>query len=79
MDDKQKYMRWLETMWTVQKLDIHGSTEREEERTEEVLEMFKCLVRLSDCRIEPPNFPSRGPLMSGLRLKRPQKGEGHAK
>ena len=46
MDDKQSYLRWLEEMWNVQKFDIHGSTEREEERTEEVIEVFKGVVRL---------------------------------
>jgi hypothetical protein len=79
MDDKEKYMRWLEEMWNVQRFDTHGSTEREEERTEEVLEVFRGLVRLSRHRVEPPDFPTRGgPLMSGRRLKRPQKGDSHA-
>jgi hypothetical protein len=56
MDDKQSYLRWLEEMWNVQKFDIHGSTEREEERTEEVLEVFRGLVRLSRRRVEPPGL-----------------------
>jgi hypothetical protein len=43
MDDKQDYLRWLEEMWDVQKFDLQGSTEREEERTEEVLEVFRGL------------------------------------
>ena len=58
MDDKQDYLRWLEEMWDVQKFDLQGSTEREEERTEEVLEMFRSLVRLSKRQVEPPNLPS---------------------
>jgi hypothetical protein len=62
MDDKEKYMRWLEEMWNVQRFDTHGSTEREEERTEEVLEVFRGLVRLSRHRVEPPDFPTRGDL-----------------
>jgi hypothetical protein len=33
MDDKQSYLRWLEEMWSVQRFDIHGSMEQEEERT----------------------------------------------
>ena len=56
MDDKQRYLRWLEEMWNVQKFDIYGSTEREEERTEEILEVFRDLVRLSRRRVELPDF-----------------------
>jgi hypothetical protein len=61
MDDKQNYLRWLEEMWDVQKFDIHGSAEREEKRTEEVLEMFKGLARLSRHHIESPDFPAWAP------------------
>jgi hypothetical protein len=65
MDDKQEYLRWLEEMWDVQKFDLQGSTEREEERTEEVLEVFRGLARLSKGHVEPPNLPPgespRGP------------------
>ena len=62
MDDKQAYLRWLEEMWDVQKFDLQGSTEREEERTEEVLEMFRSLVRLSKRNVEPPNLtPGESP------------------
>ncbi len=57
MDDKQEYLRWLEEMWDVQKFDLQGSSEREEERTEEVLEMFRSLARLSKRQVEPPNLP----------------------
>ena len=57
MDDKQEYLRWLEEMWDVQKFDLQGSTEREEARTEEVLEVFRGLVRLSKLHVEPPNLP----------------------
>jgi hypothetical protein len=57
MDDKQEYLRWLEEMWDVQKFDLQGSTEREEARTEEVLEVFRGLVRLSKRHVEPPNLP----------------------
>jgi hypothetical protein len=53
MDDKQEYLRWLEEMWDVQKFDLRGSTEREEERTEEVLEVFRGLARLSKRHVEP--------------------------
>ena len=60
MDDKQSYLRWLEEMWNIQKFDVHGSAEREEERTEGVLKVFRGLVRISRRRVEPPNFPARG-------------------
>jgi hypothetical protein len=36
MDDKQKYMRWLEEMW-----NLHNSISREEKRKEEVLKVFR--------------------------------------
>jgi hypothetical protein len=59
MDDKQRYMRWLEEMWDVHKFDIPGRTEREERKKEETLEMFRRLVELSKHRIiDPPDFPS---------------------
>ena len=65
MDDKQEYLRWLEEMWDIQKFDLQGSTEREEERTEEVLEVFRGLARLSKRHVEPLNLPPgdspRGP------------------
>jgi hypothetical protein len=58
MDDNQRYLRWLEEMWDVQKFDIQGSTEREEKRTEEVLELLRGLARLSRCHlVEPPDLP----------------------
>jgi hypothetical protein len=47
MDDKQKYMRWLETMW-----DLHNRISREEKRKAEVLEVFEGLARLSRRRVE---------------------------
>ncbi len=49
MDDKEKYMRWLETMW-----DLHNSISREEKRKAEVLEVFEGLAHLSKRRIEAP-------------------------
>jgi hypothetical protein len=48
-------MRWLEGMWDVHKFDLYGSTEREEKRTEEVLEIFRGLGELSKCRVEAPH------------------------
>ncbi len=52
MDDKQKHMRWLEAMW-----EIHNRIGREEKRKEEVLEVFKGLVRLSRRRVDAPYSP----------------------
>lgn len=57
MDNKYRYMRWLEEMWEVHKFDIPGRTEREERKTEETLEMFKEIVELSEQQIDPPDFP----------------------
>jgi hypothetical protein len=51
MDDKQKYMRWLETLW-----DLHNRISREEKRKEEVLEVFEGLARLSKQRVEAPYY-----------------------
>ena len=52
MDDKQKYMRWLETVW-----DLHTNISREEKRKAEVLEVFEGLARLSRLRVEAPYSP----------------------
>ena len=52
MDDKQKYMRWLETTW-----DLHNNICREEKRKAEVLEVFEGLARLSRHRVEAPYSP----------------------
>jgi hypothetical protein len=52
MDDKEKYMRWLETMW-----DLHNRISREEKRKAEVLEIFEGLARLSRRRVEAPYSP----------------------
>lgn len=49
MDDKEKYMRWLETM-----RDLHNNISREEKRKAEVLEVFEGLARLSRNRVEAP-------------------------
>jgi hypothetical protein len=57
MNDKEKYMRWLEEMWSVHKFDPHGGTEREERRREEVLEIFEGLDEIAGRRIEPPISP----------------------
>ncbi len=52
MDDKEKYMRWLETMW-----DLHNRISREEKRKAEVLEVFENLAHLSRRRIDVPYSP----------------------
>jgi hypothetical protein len=35
MDEKYRYMHWLEEMWEVHKFDIPGRTQREERNKEE--------------------------------------------
>jgi hypothetical protein len=57
MDDKYRYMHWLEEMWEVHKFDIPGRTQREERKKEETLEMFRGLVKLSKHAVDPPDFP----------------------
>jgi len=61
MNDKEKYLRWLEEMWDVQqfdlKFDLLGRTEREEKRKEEVLEIFEGLTELAKGHVEPPGSP----------------------
>ena len=57
MDDKYRYMYWLEEMWEVHKFDIPGRTERGERKKEEILEMFRSLVEVSKYRIDAPDFP----------------------
>jgi len=57
MDDKEKYLRWLEEMWDVQEFDTPGGIEREEKRKEEVLKVFEDLGETAGRRVEPPNFP----------------------
>ena len=78
MDDKEKYLRWLEEMWDAQKFDVHGSAEREEKKTDEILEMFRGPDRLSKRRVEPPEFPLRGTSDERRCPGRPQKGDDHA-
>jgi hypothetical protein len=56
-DDKKDYMNWLEWMWEVQKLDIPGRREREDARTEEILEVFTGLGELAKRHVEPPTAP----------------------
>lgn len=52
MDDKERYLRWLETMW-----ELHSSISREEKRKREVLEIFEGLSEISGRRVEAPYFP----------------------
>jgi hypothetical protein len=56
MNSKEKYMRWLEEMWDVHKFDIHGRTQREEERKEEILQMFRKISELAQHHVETPPF-----------------------
>jgi hypothetical protein len=56
--DSEAYMLWLEEKWDAHKLDLHYSNgEREDKRTEDVLEMFKNLGELSKHGVEPPKSP----------------------
>ena len=56
-DKKEDYMDWLERMWDVQKFDVPGRSEREEARTEDVLNLFKSLGELAKRHVEPPTAP----------------------
>ena len=56
MNSKEKYMRWLEEMWDVHKFDIHGRTQREEKRKEEILQMFRKISELAQHHVETPPF-----------------------
>jgi len=56
MNSKEKYMRWLEEMWDVHKFDIHGRTQREEERKQEILQMFRKISELAQHHVETPPF-----------------------
>ena len=65
MDSKEKYLRWLEEMWDVHKFDVHSRTEREEERKEEVLQMFRKISELAQHPVEPPRFSPWKPPSDG--------------
>ena len=56
MNSKEKYMRWLEEMWDVHKFDIHGRTQREEERKEEILQMLRKISELAQHHVQTPRF-----------------------
>jgi uncharacterized linocin/CFP29 family protein len=49
MNDKKKYLRWMEML-----REQNRSISREEKRKEEVLEIFKALTELSKHRVEAP-------------------------
>jgi hypothetical protein len=65
MDDKGKYLDWLEEMWNVQKFDVPGSTEHEEKRKEEVLEIFEGLGNTVWRGVKPPDFSPWNPTGDG--------------
>jgi hypothetical protein len=55
---EELYLLWLEERWDAHKLDIHYSNgEREDKRTEDVIEIFKDLGELSKRGVEPPKYP----------------------
>jgi hypothetical protein len=59
-EDKDRYLRWLEAKWEIYKFAFHGSTEHEDRRTDEVLEMLEGIGELSRRSIDPPEPPRRG-------------------
>jgi hypothetical protein len=57
-NQEELYLHWLEERWDAHKLDLHyGNGEREEKRTEDVLEMFKDLGELSRHEVVAPKPP----------------------
>ena len=55
---EELYLLWLEERWDAHKLDIHyGNGEREDKRTEDVLDMLKGIGELSKRGVESPKPP----------------------
>ena len=52
MDNRQRHLRWMEMLW-----ERYNSISREEQRKEEVLEIFEGVSERSKHRIEAPLFP----------------------
>lgn len=52
MDDKERFMRRMET-----KRELHRSITREEKRKEEVLKVFEGLGELAKRRVKVPHSP----------------------
>ena len=52
MDDKERFMRRVET-----RRELHRSITREEKRKEEVLKVFEGLGELAKRRVEVPHSP----------------------
>lgn len=52
MDDKERFMRRMETRW-----ELHRIITREEKRKEEVLAVFENLGELAKRRVEVPHSP----------------------
>ncbi len=55
-----RYLRWLEGRREVYKFAFHGSTEYEDQRTQEVLEMLRGIGELSERSMDLPEPPRRG-------------------
>lgn len=53
LDDKEKYLRWLETVW-----EHYNNISREEKRKERVLEIFRNISEMAKREVETPDFPS---------------------
>ncbi len=54
MNDNERNLRWMEMGW-----EHHQSLASEEQRKEEILEIFKNLDELAKRRVETPRFPLR--------------------
>ena len=52
-------------MWDVHKFDIHSGAQREEERKEEILQMFRKISELAQHRVEAPRFSPWRPSSDG--------------
>lgn len=63
MDDREKYLRWLEEMWSVHKFDPRGCAEREERDT-----MLESYARMTNEALEDPTPEERHRLYKLLRL-----------
>ncbi len=56
MDDKEKYLRWLEEI-----RELYNGITREEKRKEEVLKIFEGLGEIARRRVEAPYFAPWAP------------------
>ena len=52
LNDKEEYLRWLETMW-----EHYNNISREEKRKEKVLKIFRDISEMAKREVESPDFP----------------------